>query len=348
MRKYFKYNLLGLALLALVMAGCDTASQEVADVISPDDYPTVTFETDASGTAFTEGDTIKYTITLEKWLDRAITFSARIIDGDATDADFTIVPAVISPFSSSADLLIVIDQDDPADPDESVTFEIGAFSIADRYLVHPDTENPTISFSIANWESPVLQMSFSWDKDVDVNPNYLPDFPDYVNTYHAGSEMDFDIFISDAAGYDNNDPWGTWNSAIYAATGDEPEEMNFDGLADGTYVIFCELWYNAFADSSEFYGQTVEELPVPITAHFLQSGVQEMVIVQDESQVFTTMSQGADNPEYDGGVVDTFVAEVTIDGDTYTIKDYNGATVLKGAVAGTKLQISKRPAEISK
>ena len=47
MRKYIKYNLLGLALLAVVMAGCDTASQEVADVISPDDYPHVTFETDA-------------------------------------------------------------------------------------------------------------------------------------------------------------------------------------------------------------------------------------------------------------------------------------------------------------
>lgn len=347
MRKYMKYNLLGLALLAVVMAGCDTASQEVADVISPDGYPHVTFETDATGAAFAEGDTIIYTITLEKWLDRAVTFSARIIGGDATNADFTITPAVISPFTSSADLMIVIDQDDPDDPDETVTFEIGAFSIADRYLVHPDTENPTLEFSIANWESPVLQMSFSWDKDVDVNPNYA-DFPDYVNTYHAGSMMDFDIFVADGAGYDNANPWATWNSTDYAATGSEPEELSFEGWPDGTYVLFCELWYNAFADSSEFYGQTVEELPVPITAHFLQSGVQEVVIVQDESQVFTTFSQGADNPEYDGGVVDTFVAEVTIDGDTYTIKDYDGATVLKGAVAGTKIKISGRPDELRK
>lgn len=347
MRKYIKYNLLGLALLALVMAGCDTASQEVAEVISPDDYPQVTFETDATGTAYSEGDTIVYTVTLEKWLDRAITFSARVVGGDATGDDFTVKPAVISPFTSSAELMIVINEDDAADPDETVSMEIGAFSIADRYLVHPDTENPVIDFTIENWESDVLQMAFYWDRDVDVNPNY-PDYPDHVNTLHAGSEMDFDIFIADAAGYDNDDPWATWNSATYAATGSEPEELVFDGLADGTYVIFCELWYNAFADSADFYTSTVEDLPVPITAHFLQSGVMEMEIVQDASQVFTTMSQGAANPEYDGGVVDTFVAEVTIDGDTYTIRDFEGATVLKGAVAGTTLKISKRPAELRK
>ena len=342
MRKYIKYNLLGLALLALVIAGCDTASQEVAEVVSPDGYPTVTFETDASGTTYAEGDTIKYTMTLEKQLDRSVTFSARVIGGDATDADFTVSPAVVQPFTNSATLTIVINKDDANDPDETVSLEIGAFSLADKYLVHPDTENPVLDFTITNWESSVLQMTFGWDVDVKVNPNY-EDYPDHINIHHAGSEMDFDIFLADADGYDNANPWATFNPVTYAATGSEPEELVFDGLDDGSYVIFCELWYNNFVDSATYYTSTVEDVPVPIVAHFLQSGVFEKQLVQDDSQVFTTKSPGVDNAEYAGEVVDTYVAEVTIAGDTYTIKDFSGATVKKGKVAGTTLQISKRP-----
>jgi hypothetical protein len=108
-------------------------------------------------------------------------------------------------------------------------------------------------------------------------------------------------------------------------------------------VIFCELWYNGFADSTEFWtdGSTVEDVPMPITAHFLQRGVQEVTVVQDASQTFSTLTPGVDNSEYAGGVIDTYVAEVIVSDGTYEIKDFSGSTVLKGTTAGTKLQISK-------
>ncbi len=66
MRKYNKYKLLGLAFLAVVIASCDTASQEVADVVSAAENAVATFVADTSGAAFAEGDTIRYLITLDK------------------------------------------------------------------------------------------------------------------------------------------------------------------------------------------------------------------------------------------------------------------------------------------
>lgn len=349
MNKYLKYKLIGLALVAAVIAGCDTATQEVEDVISPDGYPVATFTAETSATTFDEGDTIRYTIELDKQLDRSVTISARITGGDATDDDFEIIPGVIAPFTSSAMLEIIVLVDTEADEDETAQLEIGSFSLADKYLLNPTTVNPTMDFTINNFATEVLEMSFAWDKDVHVNPGY-PDYPDHENVFHAGSEIDFDIFLADGDGYDNADPWATFNPIDYAATGSEPEEFNMEEFPDGTYVVFCELWYNAFADSTEFWtdGSTVEDVPVPIVATFLQRGVQEVTVVQDASQTFSSLAPGAANAEYAGEVIDTYVCEVVVSGGTYEIVDFAGSSVLKGTTAGTKLQIHKRPDHLMK
>jgi hypothetical protein len=192
MNKNLKYKLIGLAFVAAVIAGCDTASQEPEKVISPDGYPVATFTAETSATSFDEGDTIRYTIELDKQLDRSVTISAHVIGGDATDDDFEVIPGVIAPFTSSATLEIVIVVDTEADPNETAELEIGAFSLADKYLLNPTTVNPTMSFTITNYATEVLEMSFSWDRDVLVNPGYA-DYPDHTNTYHAGGWVDFDI-----------------------------------------------------------------------------------------------------------------------------------------------------------
>ena len=335
MKRYIKIKLIGLAFLVAVIAGCDTASQEVADVVSPDGYPVATFTTDASGTTFAEGDTIIYTVKIDKMMDNAISFSASVISGTASDADFDVTTGVIEPYTDSTSIQIIVLRDNDADPDETVTLEIGAMSVATKYLLNPSTVNPTMDFTITNYESPVLEMSFSWDTEIEVNPNY-PEYPDYVDIEHA-SDIDFDIFLPD------------WS--VYAATGSEPEEMSFDGLEDGDYEIWCELWANPFVDSAWLatgYGMTVEEKKVPITAHFLQMGVMETTLVQDDSQVFTTSSAGADDDAWDGETpVDTYVCGVTVAGTTYTITDYDGEVVMKGQAKDFKFT-SSRPAHLRK
>jgi len=335
MNRYLIHKLIGLALLAIVMAGCDTASQEVAEVISPDGYPVATISTDATATTFMEGDTIIFTVSIDKQLDTDVSFTARITDGDATDDDFHVETGVIEAFTNSAEVMIVINQDADAEADETVTMEVGAFATATRYLIHPDSETEEISFTIENYASNVLEMVFSWDRDVEVDPNY-PDFPDYRDIEHTGSEMDFDIFITD------------WS--VYAATGGHPEEMEFDGLDDGTYIIWCELWENYLLDSAwlaQGYGLEVDSISVPITAHFLQAGVQEVTVVQDPSQVFATNSPGV----VEGGdVVDTYVATVdvsTTDGvTTYVISNNPDDILKKGLAPGAKLRFNNRPSII--
>ncbi|MCK7534188.1 MAG: hypothetical protein MZV63_53275 [Marinilabiliales bacterium] len=54
------------------MVACDTASQEVEPVISPDGYPVATF-VNATGTTVVEGKSIIYNITMDKMIDRALT-----------------------------------------------------------------------------------------------------------------------------------------------------------------------------------------------------------------------------------------------------------------------------------
>ncbi|MDZ7636021.1 MAG: hypothetical protein U5L72_16935 [Bacteroidales bacterium] len=61
---------------SLRMAACDTASQEAEPVISPEGYPVATF-VNATGTSVVEGNSIIYTITIDKMIDRALTFSLK-------------------------------------------------------------------------------------------------------------------------------------------------------------------------------------------------------------------------------------------------------------------------------
>ena len=335
MRKYNKYKLLGLAFLAVVIASCDTASQEVADVVSAAENAVATFVADTSGAAFAEGDTIRYLITLDKPLDHDVSFSVSVTGGTADASDFEVINAVIDAYSLSDTLKFVLIMDDDAEAEETVQLEIGANSLATKHLLNPSIVNPTMDFTIANWHSNKLEMSFSWDIDVELDPNLPKPNDEYRKTVHAGGEMDFDIFLGD------------WS--VYGATGDEPEVMDFEGLADGTYVIWCELWANSLTDTAlaqDGYGVDVELLDVPINAHFMQSGVQEVTLEQDTSQVFTTHSLGYKDDEYAGENIDTYVASVdvtTVDGlTTYVIRN-DPADILKSLPAGNVLKLPARP-----
>ena len=43
---------------------------------------------------------------------------------------------------------------------ETIICEIGVFGIADRYLLNPTTVNPKVTFTITNFVSPKLEVSF--------------------------------------------------------------------------------------------------------------------------------------------------------------------------------------------
>jgi len=347
MRKYIKFNILGLMLIAMAIVSCDQASQDVSPVIDPSGYPLPAFATDFAASNVDEGDTIIYTISLNKQLDRSVTFSARVIGGTASDADFVVTPAVIKPYSSEATLKIVVDQDYAADDAETVNLEIGVFGIADGSLINENTVNPVLNFSINNFVDDTLEMVFEWDKDIFVNAGYH-DFPDYGWEEAAADYVDFDFVLADAVGFDINDPWATALGGL-AGSSAHPEvaSLTLTDLPVGSYVIFADLWYNGFVEDFEAT-EVVSHEPIPVTATFKRQGVFEAVVEQHFSQVLDSSTPGYDNADYDGEVIDVFVAGLEITATEFVVTDYEGTEVVRGKVADINLFNPIRPTSLKK
>lgn len=321
MRKYLKYKLIGLALILVGIASCDTADQEVSPVISPDGKPVATFSV-VPGTTVTEGDTIIYNISIDKKIDRAITFSFKKNGGTATADDFVVVPGVLAPYTLSTEMLIITINDDTLGGPKTLIGEVGAFSIADRYMLNPSTVNPTPTLTINNWVSPDLKVSFSWDQEVLI---------DGVAS-DAADNMDWDMFVSVAEGFDISNPWATEIGLYDAATGSHPEELTLSGLDDGTYILWADLY------ASDFAGSSNDSSLIAITTTFNRPGssLVDFAVLQDSTQ--RAVANQADGSAFDGVLVKVVVA-----GGTYQIIDFEDNDL--GTYKSSAVR-AKRPANI--
>lgn len=331
MKKYLNYVTLTLIVFVATIASCDQ-EQEVADIISPENKAVVTidhFRGPITGTTIKESDedTVIYHITMDKMQPTAVTVSARQIGGTADAQDFTVVDASIAPFTTTGELLVLINKDIEPEELETLELEVGPFNIADNWQLNlSNVTNQTISLSIENFVSDDLNMIFAWDTEVEID--------DTVR--FACDSVDLDIFIAPAAGFDINDPWADYNQEVMAATGNCPEELTFSGLADGAYVIFANLWVNRFNPFA------VGE-PLPITATFTREGVfLDKVLVQTPENAFSSDMPGDFDPEYAGGVSNVWVAKVTIANGVYTIEGPDATVVASGRSGRSQ---TSRPAE---
>ncbi len=235
----------------LVLAGCDTASQEVEPVISPDGYPVATFTTDFEGTAVTEGDSIVYVITTNKMLDRSVTFQVTQTGGDADGHDFVYEPAVLQPYTTEVVLKIFFPAEDIVEAGETITLEVAPTALADKYLLNPSTSMPSLDLSITNYNDPtLLTINFDWDDDNDNDFGILSDTDDYPETWWslngattAKPEIDKSIWLSDPAGTYYVSVWDWGNPSMnYTFTFGHPDgsmqviEGYFDVNDLGGYV----------------------------------------------------------------------------------------------------------------
>jgi len=319
MRKFIKYKVIGLAFIVISMVACDQASQEPEPIGSPSGYVVSTVTPTA--TTVMEGNSLIINITIDKTIDRAITFTFNQTGGTADEADYTVAPATLQPYTKSVQMVLeaLLDYDFAAT--ETLEGEIGVYSIADRYLLNPSTVNPVdVSLTITNAVAPELGVSFSWGGDVVIGEV----------TYDAADNIDFDFFIADADGFDPADPFNTFIDYI-AATGSNPETFTFENWPDGSYILVADLWYNEFAG----YGTNV---PIPISAFFTRQGTSliDFEVKQSEEDAMTSDQLGYDNdPSTDFQMV---IAKVTIAGDKYTIfdaKDTNLGTYKKSGAGKT-------------
>lgn len=310
MRKHIIYNVLGLAFIVAGMVACDTASQDVEPVISPDGYPTATIAPVA--TSVSEGNQLIINITTDKMIDRSLTFTFKQTGGTANADDYSVEPAVIAPYTKSAQMVINTEVDYDFAASETIIGEIGVYSIAEKYLLNPATVNPyKLTITINNTVSPELNVTFSWNADVVIDGD----------TYDAADNIDFDFIVCPEAGFDISDPWATEIGIYDAATGSSPEHMTLSGLDNGTYLLVADLYYN------DFVGYSDGSVKIPIVASFTRQGtsVIDQEVGINPAQMMADNTPGFDNDP--SGAYNVVVAKVTVAGDKYTITKWDNTTI---------------------
>lgn len=202
------FYLLFVAVLITANFACDAPDQEVEPIIGYDRYPKVTITPDKAVTNVKEGDTIVFTITMDKMIDRPLTFSFLQTGGAAGAADFEGTTVKLAEYTTSAQMTLVFTDDNLPENTENLKLEIEIHSLAERYLIHPTSVLPKIEYTISNvyWDGG-LTVAFGW----------------------ANDHNDIDIFS-----ISQNE--GSWN---LQATGDNPEIMAgvWNEDADGEYYM---------------------------------------------------------------------------------------------------------------
>lgn len=333
MKKNILFKLAGLVLLVVGFAACDTADQDTAPVISPENKPTAVFTPSTSYSTVTEGDTVIYNVSIDKTIDRSLTATARLVEGTIDEDDFVVLPGIIRPYTTSAAVTVIFNQDWDAEDAETVKFEFGVFSVADRYMLHTNTVNPTLDLTINNYVSDVLTITLDWGQEIIVEEiiektinvgTYNLVVEDTVEaSYDLADEIDYDIYVSEAASFDITDPYASEIGIYTAATGDSPEKLELSGLDDGEYVIWADLYRN-YVPEDGFYSLSDSTQKAIITGHFVRQGTDlDLTIVQDSTQaplIYETGYSPAATRRYVYGVI----ANVIVANGTYTIVDFDG------------------------
>lgn len=206
MTKYFKYKLIGLALIVASFVGCDTADQDVSPIISPDGKPVATFSIDR--TSGLEGESLVVTITTDKTIDRAVTFTPSISGGLADNSDFKLDPIVLPPYYKEVTKELVLNVDDFPEATENTQITFSVKGIAERYLLNPSQTFPALSFDIENVNDPtLLSIAFGWNTEDDIDMVIWTDTDTYPwqawssnGATGANPELDYTIWTSDPNG----------------------------------------------------------------------------------------------------------------------------------------------------
>ncbi|MCW3805402.1 hypothetical protein [Plebeiibacterium marinum] len=213
MKKYNKIYILCLVLALLVLPGC--YEDEVADVVSPDEYPTYTVTSDYDGGEIREGDVIKYTIKMDKMRTYATPFALHVIDESADDIiEFE---NVTIPAYSTEGVIEVTFIDDllPSNEEQTIKYEVGCFSDAAKYLLNSNSKVVSQELTVKNYNDPSgLSIIVGWDNGDD----------------------DWDLMVVDEG---QNDEWTGWAGA----TGANPEQtLLLNEEADGVYYLEFDPW----------------------------------------------------------------------------------------------------------
>ncbi len=209
MKLYSKIKYLGLALLITGFVSCNSEEQEVDPIISPDYKPKVTVSTNFTGAA-KENNKIVYTISFDKPIDRSVTFTPKVVGGTAElHEDFEIEESVtLQPYTKSVQFTVNLLKDYLIEPSESIDIQIEIESIADKFLVSPETVFAPIKINFTDFvDSTLLTINFGWNNTLDMDMLVYSDTSAYPATLWgtdgatgANPEIDHSIWLEDPTG----------------------------------------------------------------------------------------------------------------------------------------------------
>lgn len=215
MKRYNKLYILGLALVSCILPSC--YDEEVAEIVSPDDYPTVTITSDLVGNEVHEGDVVTYTISMDKMRTYNTPIALHIID-ESSDHLIDFEDVTIPAYSTEATIEVTFTDDGlPSTEEETIKYEIACFSDAAKYLLNSESSYIAEELTIKNTNDPeALTIVFDWS---------------------TSDDMDIVTWANTAT--DPMTPWGA-----DGATGDQPEIDKTIKLADpvGTYYASFLDW----------------------------------------------------------------------------------------------------------
>lgn len=280
--------LLILLVLGVAIASCEKDDYTGYSTLEASDAKgTLSWSAAAPPASMVEQDTtFNFTITLDKPQVADIHIVIKQTGGNATkDSDFTLTDEIIIPaYQTTGSGAFKVIADENIETNETVTFQIGDISLGNMNFTPQ-----SFTVELQNFVKPNLDLTFDWGGTVSYDGAEV----------ELCDEVDIDILVFDV---DEND------LGIYgAATGDCPEHLTLEGLADGDYYLWANLYTSTVAPTDG----TVVSMPITISA--TQPGLFEGVTYnQLPASIFTS----EDTP---GPLTLKKIAKVTISGINYTI-----------------------------
>lgn len=328
--KLNKLNTLALSLLcgSLLFTSCNEDDATGASTLIVNDGVTgvVTTDFDSSVTInvdeFDE-DAFTYSVTITEAQPVDIQISVKQIAGDATeDEDFTFDHTVVIPaYSLTAVGNIAIKNDVTVEGMEGFTLQIGDINTSNASI-----PTKTVSFTINNYLSADLDLTFNFDQDFSYQG-------DILSSCAIGYDMDY--YVLDSSFND---------TGIYdAADSGCPEHLTLsaDGsLADGVYYIYYEIYDDGGLDN--VYHDIFE---IPTTVDYIRAGgITAGSFTQEAAFVPNSVSGNGDSE---------YVITIELNAGVFTLSNNNSDILATGksnnrakALASIKAARAKRANKI--
>jgi hypothetical protein len=255
----------------------------------------------------------EYKVTLSAAQSKDIHFQVSQIAGTATeDADFTFDHEIVIPaYSTMGTAKIKILKDRTKEVTETLTLQIGDIKTANASLVAK-----TVSFSITNYVSTFLDLSFAFNRSFNVGFNNpwvatLPSSGTVYNLCQVAYDMDF--YLLDSSFNDTGNAQAGTSACV--------EKMSLNGatLANGTYYVVYDIYGDAGLS-------TIDHDPffIPITVTYGKAGAINDAVFEQESDYYATSLDGTGS---------NYVIQFTLLNGIFTVQNSLNTTLATGRSA---------------